>query len=212
MFVDFDGTITDRDTFDVLVSHFAGGDAWHASEAGLRDGSLALREVLQLQASYVRGTLDEVAALLRREVRMDPAFAPFARACLAGGIDITVVSSGLEPIVRGRLHDAGVGDIPVIANGIEAAPDGWVIHFRDSVANGTDKAALVLAAKARGRRTIFIGDGVSDYDAALVADRRFAKAESALERFLSRRGVAATPFASFAEIRFPWRPSCLEDT
>ncbi|MDQ2858922.1 MAG: HAD-IB family phosphatase [Candidatus Eremiobacteraeota bacterium] len=203
MFVDFDGTITDRDTFDVLVSHFAGADAWYASEAGLRDGSLALRDVLQLQASYVRGTLEDVAALLRREVRFDPGFAPFARACRASGIDVTVVSSGLEPIVRGRLHDAGVDDIPVIANDIEPARDGWVIHFRDPVGNGTDKAALVLAAKARGRYTVFIGDGVSDYDAALVADRRYAKAGSALERFLCGRNVKATSFASFSEITFP---------
>ncbi len=45
-----------------------------------------------------------------------------------------------------------------------------------------------------------VGDGPSDYDAALIADRRFAKSGRSLETFLSRRRIAYTAFASFGEI------------
>ena len=199
-FVDFDGTITDLDTFDVLVNHFAGESAWHASERGLRDGSTSLRDVLQLQASHVRGTLDEVCAILKSEIALDPTFAPFVAACRAAGVPVTVVSSGIEPIVRGRLDDVGLGDLPIIANGIDADPAGWRIRFRDPVGNGTDKVAVVRAAQAEGRLAAFVGDGYSDYAAALAADRRYAKRGRNLERHLGKLGLAFTPVSSFADI------------
>jgi 2,3-diketo-5-methylthio-1-phosphopentane phosphatase len=198
--VDFDGTVTDLDTFDVLVRHFAGDEAWHASERGLRDGSVSLRDVLALQASYVRGPFAEVEALLKREVNLDPTFAPFVAACRARALPITVVSSGIEPIVRGRLVEAGLGDVPIIANGVEADPQGWRIAFRDADGNGTDKVAIVREVQATGRRAAFIGDGRSDYAAALAADRRFAKRGLNLERYLIDEGVDFTPFSTFAEI------------
>jgi len=184
----------------VLVRHFAGEEAWHASERGLRDGSLSLRDVLQLQASYVRGSFAEVEALLKREVRVDPTFAPFVATCRARGLPVTVVSSGIEPIVRGRLVEAGLGDVPVIANGIEPDPAGWRIAFRDADGNGTDKAAIVRDVQASGRRAAFIGDGRSDYAAALAADYRFAKRGLNLERYLTDHRVVFTPFTTFAEI------------
>ncbi len=184
----------------MLVRHFAGEAAWNASERGLRDGSLSLRDVLQLQASYVRGPYAEVESLLKHEVRVDPTFAPFVAACRARDVPVTVVSSGIEPIVRGRLAEVGLGDVPVIANAIEPDPAGWRIVFRDAHGNGTDKAAIVRNVQATGRRAAFIGDGRSDYDAALAADRRFAKRGLNLERYLSDHGVAFTPFSTFAEI------------
>jgi HAD superfamily phosphoserine phosphatase-like hydrolase len=184
----------------VLVRHFAGEEAWHATERGLRDGSVSLRDVLTLQASYVRGPFAEVEAFLKREVRLDPTFAPFVATCRARGLPVTVVSSGIEPIVRGRLIEAGLGDVPVIANGIEPDPAGWRITFRDANGNGTDKVAIVREVQAAGRRVAFIGDGRSDYAAALAADRRFAKRGLNLERYLLDEGVEFTPFSTFAEI------------
>jgi len=200
IFVDFDGTITDRDTFDVLVNRFGSEAAWLGSQLSLDDGSKTLREVLQIQASFVRGSFAAIAALLEREVTVDPEFAPFVAACRKRGVALTVVSSGIEPIIRGRLAALGLADVPVVANGIDPLPDGWVIQFRDGARNGTDKAAIVREAAVRGMRTIFIGDGVSDYDAALIADVRFAKQGLALERYLLACGIAFESFSSFAEV------------
>jgi HAD superfamily phosphoserine phosphatase-like hydrolase len=198
--VDFDGTISDLDTFDVLVRHFAGDDAWHESERGLRDGSLSLRDVLQLQASHVRGSFADVEALLKRRVRIDTSFAPFVAACRARDVPVTVVSSGIEPIVRGRLAEIGLGDLPIVANGIVAEPSGWRIEFRDPDGNGTDKVAVVRSAQAAGRRAAFVGDGRSDYAAALAADRRYAKRGLNLEQYLEERNVPFTPISTFADI------------
>ncbi len=200
VFVDFDGTITDLDTFDVLVHHFAGEAAWRATERGLHEGRVPLRDVLQLQASYVRADFDEVAALLDRSVRVDETFPAFVAACRAHRMPVTVVSSGIERLIRLRLKALGLGDLRIVANDVVAEPAGWCIRFRDPVPNGTDKAALVRLAREAGARTIFIGDGLSDYAAALEADRRFARRGRKLERYLREREVAFESFSSFADI------------
>ncbi len=198
--MDFDGTITDRDTFDVLVKLFAGEEAWEETERGLDAGTRSLRDVLASQAALVRGEFRDVAALLRREIRVDPAFPAFARACRERDVPLQIVSSGVGSIVRDRLQAFGLDDLPIVANEVDPRPEGWVLHFRDSVSNGTDKAAIVRAARSDGRRTVFIGDGRSDYDAASEADVRFAKRGLPLEAYLAARALPFEAYATFADV------------
>ncbi len=200
IFVDFDGTITDLDTFDVLVRHFGAPGVWDESERDLSAGRITIREALQRQAACVRADYETVATLLARTTRIDPGFVPFVAARRACGDEVTVVSSGIEPLIRERLRALGLNDVPVIANGIDVDPAGWTMLFRDDVPNGTDKAAHVRAATQAGKRTIFIGDGRSDYDAAIAAERRFAKRGLNLERHLRERGLGFESFTSFADI------------
>jgi 2-hydroxy-3-keto-5-methylthiopentenyl-1-phosphate phosphatase len=103
-------------------------------------------------------------------------------------------------VIRRALERHWLGEVPVVANGLEADPSGWRIRFRDELANGTDKAGLVRAARERGEFTTYIGDGLSDYDAALTADVVYAKRGRRLAHFLAGRGVPFTAFGSFAEL------------
>jgi len=175
VFVDYDGTITDADTFDVFVRHFAGDEKWSEMERKLRGGEVTLREALALETSFVRATLDEADALLRERAHVDPAFPAFVAACESRGDSLVVVSSGIEPLIRRALARAGLARLHVVANPVTILPEGWRLDFRDESDNGTDKAALVRAAQSAGRTAIYIGDGRSDFDAALAADRCFVK-------------------------------------
>jgi 2-hydroxy-3-keto-5-methylthiopentenyl-1-phosphate phosphatase len=65
---------------------------------------------------------------------------------------------------------------------------------------GHDKAARVRAARDAGARTVYVGDGISDFAGALEAEQRFAKKDRALERYCRERGVSCTSFSSFDEI------------
>jgi HAD superfamily phosphoserine phosphatase-like hydrolase len=200
VFADYDGTITDLDTFDVLVRRAAGPGPWHAIERRLAAGELTLRAALEEEASYVRETLDEADARLLREITFDRSFVDFATHCERTGIPLTVLSSGIEPLIRRMLARHGLSHLPVIANDIEVRPEGWTILFNGEHANGTDKAGIVAEAKAGGATTVFIGDGRSDFDAALCADVRFAKRGSALERHLLREALEFTPFERFSDL------------
>ncbi|MDP9018628.1 MAG: HAD-IB family phosphatase [Candidatus Eremiobacteraeota bacterium] len=201
IFVDYDATITDRDTFDVLVQHAANAAKWQEFEAHLHDRAMTLREVLAGQCALIGGTLEEADAFLAKETRFDPAFKTFAAAAQKQGIPLTVLSSGVEPLIERAMQRNGITGVPVRANDVEVRADGWIMHFRDGSDNGHDKAAEVRAARARGAQTVFIGDGFSDFDAAEAADIRFAKTGRALVNHLRERGLRFTEFASFTQVQ-----------
>ncbi|MCI0723773.1 MAG: hypothetical protein L0338_33165, partial [Acidobacteria bacterium] len=54
-------------------------------------------------------------------------------------------------------------------------------------------------AKQAARRTVFLGDGLSDRSAALEADSVFAKA--GLARFCQQEGIPYREFRSFSEVQ-----------
>jgi HAD superfamily phosphoserine phosphatase-like hydrolase len=200
VFVDFDGTITDVDTFDALARDAISAELWAELDADLIAGRRTLRDVLATQAAQIRKSEREALAFVEAQATVDPAFKPFVRAAFARDVDIAVLSSGLAPIIRAMLAREGL-NVPIFANEVEFDPDGWKLRFIDDSANGHDKAATVRRAGAAGRTSVFVGDGLSDFAAAHEADRCFAKSGRALERYCRTHGLRFTPFESFAEIQ-----------
>jgi 2,3-diketo-5-methylthio-1-phosphopentane phosphatase len=199
VFVDFDGTITDVDTFDALVRAVAGDAAWEAIDGPLLAGEITLREALARQAGALRLSRAETLTFMEANTHVDPTFGPFVAAVHAHGGTIRVVSSGIATVIHDALARAGV-EVDVLANDVDFAPGGWTMSFVDPSENGHDKAVHVRAARARGSHTVYAGDGISDFAAALEADERFAKKGRALEAYCRARGVACESFESFREI------------
>jgi 2,3-diketo-5-methylthio-1-phosphopentane phosphatase len=199
VFVDFDGTITDVDTFDALVRAVAGDAAWDAIDGPLIAGEITLREALSRQAAALRLTREQTLAFVESHARVDPAFGPFVTAVRAHGGSIRVVSSGIATVIHDALARAGV-EVDVLANDVDFAATGWTMSFLDLSANGHDKAAHVRAARARGAHTVYAGDGISDFEAAREADQRFAKAGRALEAHCRERAIPCVSFTSFREV------------
>lgn len=183
----------------MLVQHYAGPDEWERYEQHLQAGSMSLRDTLASQARFVRGSLDEADELLAASTRVDPSFAHFSQRCLAEGVKLTIVSSGIAPLIARALERNGLAYVPILANDVSTDSGGWVLRFRDDSLNGHDKAAAVREASAHGK-VAYAGDGYSDYEAALAAQVRFAKKGRSLERYLRDCGVAFTSFSTFAEI------------
>lgn len=167
---------------------------------------MTLRDVLAAQTHFVRGSLDDADALVAARANVDSTFVAFAKRCKRDGIPLYVLSSGIAPLIERALAREGLGDVPVYANDVVTSPDGWTMIFRDDSDNGHDKAAAVRALRKEGYRVIFIGDSHSDFDAALVADKAYAKRGDPLERFLKERRAPYTPFASFDEISLAVSP------
>jgi 2-hydroxy-3-keto-5-methylthiopentenyl-1-phosphate phosphatase len=161
---------------------------------------MTLREVLARETALITCTLEQADAFLAAESRFDPSFADFFAGCSERGWPLTILSSGVAPLIERALERNGLAGVPVRANDVEARPDGWIMHFRDESDNGHDKAADVREAKARGSQTVYIGDGYSDFDASLAADIRFAKAGRSLVRFLQEREASFTEFTNFKEV------------
>ncbi len=200
IFIDYDGTITNVDTFDVLVRHAAGEALWHELDGALVRGEITLREALRRQALALTGSQADALAYLAVAAIVDPTFSSFLEHAREHGASTTILSAGIGSLMRANLARAGVPEIEILANDVGYEPTGWVMTFRDATDHGHDKTVHVREAKARGERTVFIGDGLSDYAAAEIADIRFAKKGRALETYLAKRGLAFRPFDSFAQI------------
>jgi len=125
---------------------------------------------------------------------------PFVAACERNGVELTVLSGGIATLIERALERAGLERVAVLANDARASADGWRMTFRDESDYGHDKTVAVRDAQQRGLRAAFVGDGVSDFEAALAADARFAKRGRALESFLRERNADFTPFSDFAEV------------
>ncbi|HVS45569.1 MAG TPA: haloacid dehalogenase-like hydrolase [Verrucomicrobiae bacterium] len=182
------------------MAYSAGPDEWRRYEDRLADGSMSLRAVLGAHAGLVRASFEAVDALLAQRTRFDPAFAPFAHRCATQRIPVVVLSSGIGELIRRAMVRHGLESLDVRANEADPSPDGWVMRFADESDNGHDKALAVRSFQAQGARVAYVGDGYSDFDAALVADVRFARTGRSLERYLMEKGVEFTPFSSFAEV------------
>jgi 2,3-diketo-5-methylthio-1-phosphopentane phosphatase len=147
------------------------------------------------------------AMALLKDVRIDPEWDNFYQFCQASGIPITVLSAGLFSIVNMFLqkyaqNSCNPSGCQILANDILIKPEHWQIVFRDDTEHGHDKGQALRNAKQQypGRKTVFIGDGVSDISAAREADFVFAKRGKDLEAWCVSNGVNYVPFDGFDAI------------
>jgi 2-hydroxy-3-keto-5-methylthiopentenyl-1-phosphate phosphatase len=188
--LDFDGTVTERDTLDLVLSEFGDAKVYERAEAELDAGRMTLNEVISAEFATVTAPLDEVVAYVVEHARVRPGFAELARARHP-----LVVSSGFHELIEPVLEREGVLDaVELRANSVEPLPEGWRVHFRVAetceVCGEPCKRADLPAGEV-----VYAGDGHSDYCASLAAARVFAT--GGLARWLESRGVAFTPLTDF---------------
>lgn len=200
---DFDGTVTRRDFFHLVVEAFAPA---HLEEhwEGYRTGRLTHFEALAGIFAGVVANEEQMEQLLTR-AEPDPELAPWVARLHAAGWDVVVASAGCEWYIRRVLARAGV-ELPVYANPGTFTPGGGLrmtLPVESPVFSptlGIDKAALVRRGLAQGRVVAFAGDGYPDTEAArLVAPRlRFARHD--LAAALDREGLPYWRFERWADV------------
>jgi len=188
--LDWDGTVTERDTLDLVLQRFGDPEIYEHAEAELDAGRMTLNDVIAAEFATVTPPLDEAVAYVVEHTRVRPGFAELARTRHP-----LVVSSGFHELIEPVLEREGVlGEVELRANRVDARPDGWRVDFR--VADLCDECG---EACKRGDlpegEIVYVGDGHSDYCASLAADRVFAV--GGLARWLDRRGVEHEPLTDF---------------
>lgn len=200
VFTDFDGTITLDDCNDALVQHYLTPEKRGVYETAFATGEMVLWRLLDVSLRACDVPLAHALDHLHGCVRVDKGFAPFYAWCVERDIPIAVVSAGTEAVVRSFLEREGLADLPVTANQIRVDGEAFgLAPLDDTCPTGVDKAAIILAARAAGYFTVFIGDGFSDRLAAPHADLVYAK--NGLATWCEHRGVAHVRVRSFAEIQ-----------
>ncbi|MBV9411675.1 MAG: HAD-IB family phosphatase [Acidimicrobiia bacterium] len=197
VFLDFDGTMTVVDSGVHLLQRL-GDDSWLSIDELYSAGAIGSRECLEREWELLPH--DETAL---REAARDVALDPHAERLVAdlrgAGAEVTVVSDGFGFYADEVCARLGV---PVLTNAVDWSTGSLGFPNLDRCCPcsscGTCKQAPIKDARRRGRTTIFVGDGISDRKAALLADVLFAK--DRLAEWCEFSGVEHVPFGTLADV------------
>jgi len=207
LFVDFDGTITRQDVGNVFFRSF-GGAACDAMVRRYHDGTIGARELF----------LDEARAMGRVGVRaleavvdaqeIDASFRTLVAFCRTRGVDLLIVSDGLDYYIRRILAREGCAGVPFASNLaalVPAGADGEVeVRLEFPHADGTcDRCAcckrnVMLSAAGDDDRIAYVGEGYSDRCPVKYADIVFAK--DALQTYCQHENISYYPYRTFDDV------------
>ena len=189
--LDWDGTVTERDTLDLVLHEFGDPEIYRRVEDEL-GRRLSLHEVIALEFETVRAPLDEVAAWLVEHARVRPGFRE-----LAARRRPLVVSAGFHELIEPVLARERV-TVELVANRLDPSPTGWRALFRDEAPCPVCGEPCKRSALPAGEPVVYVGDGYSDRCVATAAERVFAT--GSLASYLERLGVPFEPLTDFHEL------------
>jgi 2,3-diketo-5-methylthio-1-phosphopentane phosphatase len=199
IFCDFDGTITRSDATDLLLEAFA-DPAWEEIEAEWKAGRIGSALCMERQVALMRADHAALDALIDR-IPVDPDFARFARWCRAERIALTVVSDGLDYVIRRVLRRIGAEHLPIVANHLAFVPGGTFAMTSPHQAPGCEAGTCKCRVIERGpdpALNVLIGDGRSDFCGAEAAHVVIAK--DSLLKHCRTKGLRHHSFADFGDV------------
>ena len=188
--LDWDGTVTERDTLALVVEWFGDG-ATYRRNGPLIGRSLTHDQALTSSFATIRAQLPEVVDRLRATIRVRPGFRELVERHRP-----LVVSSGFHELIEPVLVREGI-EVELLANRLDARSDGWHVRFRDAAVCTTCGEPCKRSALPSGA-VAYVGDGYSDRCAALAATRVFAT--GGLAEWLASRGAAYERFENFYDV------------
>jgi 2-hydroxy-3-keto-5-methylthiopentenyl-1-phosphate phosphatase len=129
---------------------------------------------------------------VRENVRLRKGFVEFAERHHP-----LIVSSGFHELIEPVLEREGL-ELALLANRVDARPDGWRVLFRDEAACSVCGEACKRSAVAGLDAFVFVGDGFSDHCVAEAAARVFAR--DGLAAYLDSKQVPFEPFEGFGDV------------
>ena len=194
--LDFDGTVTVKDTVDAILECFA-APAWREIEEEWKRGEIGSRECLAKQTALIRASPEEIDALIDG-IEIDPGFDEFVAACKRLNIGVTIVSDGYRRSIERVLQRAGHA-LPSRSGVLTyEGRRRWKLESPVSRADcsSDSNTCKCMVANEAGVPKILVGDGRSDFCVANEADLVFAK--GALLDHCVENGIEHRPIAGLS--------------
>jgi HAD superfamily phosphoserine phosphatase-like hydrolase len=107
LFSDFDGTLTDRDTIDLLVEQHIGAEYKRSVSSRLLKGEMTIRQALTEEFSLLQLPPEEIREFLVAHVKLDPALPELIEYTRRHEIPFTILSSGMDLLILPLLEACG---------------------------------------------------------------------------------------------------------
>jgi 2,3-diketo-5-methylthio-1-phosphopentane phosphatase len=177
---DFDGTVAQADVGDLLFRRFGGVMARDAAISWER-GEISSRECLEQQVAASHCTPDDLRSFAHT-CRLDPYFRDFHDFARRRGIEVVVLSDGLDFYIERMLARNGCGSVEFYANHLRIEARTLRVEFpwynrRDCTECGCCKTHHLYRYRHQGYFIVYVGNGLSDRCPSENADLVFAKGE-----------------------------------
>lgn len=198
---DFDGTLTDKDFYLLIMDDYLGDkgkelyDAWKRKEYKDID-------FLGLIFKSINRNEDEIMEDILR-IPFDKYAADFIQNVKDAGGDFVILSAGTSYYIHRVLQAKGICDVTVYSNegyynekGIHLKKDSSSPYYSEMY--GIDKALVVSDLKEKYEKLYYAGDSAPDVKAAMLSNVAFAKGR--LQAMLHSEGHPFIPIKSFKDI------------
>jgi len=197
---DFDGTIIKNNLSVLLREHFAHGN-WRRIEDDYLHGKLAVEQSNKLQFALIKEPKKRLQEFVRQHIELRPGFVEFVRYCQESAIPFVIVSSGLDFYIEPVLAQIGMPDLELHCGQTSFGKNGIAVSYTDpegNIVNEGFKYKCLTWLKKRDKDIIYIGDGLSDLEAARHADHVFARGH--LLDLLNSEPVICNGFSDFRDL------------
>lgn len=197
---DFDGTITINNLSLLLKERFAIGD-WQKIESDYLRGQLTVEVSNMRQYTLIKEPRGELQEFVRQNVEVRPGFVEFAEHCREDEVGLVIVSSGLDFYIEAALDKIGTLDLELHCARTVFGEKGIIVSYLDpggSIVEEGFKKKWLSWLKRQSDLITYIGDGLSDLEAACAADRVFATGH--LHELLDAASITHHTFSDFHDI------------
>ncbi len=199
---DFDGTIIKNNLSVLLRDKYAVGD-WQKINSDYLHGRITVEQSNKLQFELIKEPKETLQAFVRQHIEVRPGFVDFIRYCQENAILFAIVSSGLDFYIEPVLVEIGMPDLELHCGRTSFSRDGIDVFYyapEGNIINHGFKKKYLTWLKKRGGTIIYLGDGLSDLEAARQADHVFATGH--LLDLLGTQSIACSAFSDFYDLLY----------
>ncbi len=199
---DFDGTISTVDMGSEILNRFT-DKSWEEIDRAYCCGEIGSRAAYTQIAPLFMGSKAQMLEFVSNREKIDPYFLEFYRFCRKNGVDLKIVSDGLDFYIEAILKKNNLRDIEFFSN-MTVFHDGDKLSIEFPRMNdecekcGTCKKKVLREHRSDYDRVIYVGNGYSDVCPAKDADLVFAK--DVLYDTCSQDGTACVHYRNFDDI------------
>jgi len=205
-FCDFDGTVCFDDVGASFFKTFLKEKSNEITNA-LVAGEISLRDWLSRSVDALPLISKDEFLKFIDQFKVDADFIEFAEYTRNNGIDIIILSDGLDIYIYSILSNYNLEYLKVFANHVEFVPiDGrqkMIVQFPYADAEckrcGNCKRNHLLTLSADEDIIVYVGDGYSDFCPAEYADYIFAKRD--LLKYCQKKNITYFEFQTFKDVR-----------
>jgi 2-hydroxy-3-keto-5-methylthiopentenyl-1-phosphate phosphatase len=199
---DFDGTVAGDDVGNLLFRTFAEEKAARAVVDEWKLGLISSRECLERECGLASVSKDELDRFIKAR-KLDEYFKDFLDFARKRGMEIVIVSDGLDYYIEKMLLRHGAGDIEFFANQLELSDHSLRVDFpyydlMDCKDCGNCKRHHLEKFRSAGFYVVYVGNGLSDRCPAQYADLVFAKGD--LLTYCRKQDIAFVKFDNFRDV------------